>query len=455
MSHKDDIENILKKHLSNESATVGGDLFAQIESTILSNQKRKKRKALILWLSLFALLISAILWLKSCSIEKKSASNIRCFEGKNIAQNRLAKTKNNLEIQTANAPLKETSQDNALHSINATNSVSNSTYNSSSSTASAQITSKAAAQTQTKTIPKTDTVKSQIIGVETDSTTTLANGLITNNAAETETTDALNTAQLTETVDQDSVLTQIEMDSLSLEDGKESKNDLGKPPHTASSKFGIALIGGYHINEMAVFKSYLSSGFLSGAPFSASGHTVGFEFYRKIGDRLSLNIAGNYQKVNTSFTGNLLIGESDYFLNYLEGNEIPIANLDDPDECNCYTANDVSLTYTLQTFSAAIGAQMELIQLNKITIGTQLNSTFTVRQNYNLTASEVISFEQSRKENFSNFGLRLGVYNRYQITDKIGIGLSPYYHYQFNVASELLQKNTNQIGLDLRLEFSF
>lgn len=222
-----------------------------------------------------------------------------------------------------------------------------------------------------------------------------------------------------------------------------------------SSKFGLLVYGGPLLFDIAVFKPYFSSGALSNVSFPSSSYEIGIGIYHQIKDRFYVQMNANYNVLQSQFAYDLLISESDFFEHYELDKQIPLANLDDPEVCNCFLVEDVSLNYKITNFAFTVGTGYQLIQRPKFNFGPEFSFSAVLSSKFMKKQDEIVLFPIDQVERFTSSRLQLGLGFHYAISDRLQLGLTPSYGIQFNNNSTVYAKNLSRILIPLSFKVGF
>lgn len=224
--------------------------------------------------------------------------------------------------------------------------------------------------------------------------------------------------------------------------------------NSKKSPFGLLVYGGYMAYEQSVFKSYFTSGMLSQVDFTSSGFEFGLGAYYRIKERFEISLIGNYGQRQTSFSYDLVISENDFFQFYENNTAIPLENLDDPNSCNCFLAENASLDYVTTTIAISLGGSYDLIKKPKYSFGPHLEFSAVASTNFKNNKSTVISFSSELKERFTGSILGMGINFNYQINQRIQLGLAPRYRFQFVQKSSIYAENVRMLFVPIQLKIA-
>lgn len=477
MSGEFDIEELLKTHLRDEKEVPPVGLFEAIDAQIIGEKKRKKRFFWWFWFgfgscSVIALLLIGRIFLNTHQLEVQLSKEY--FRSNHIVVSSIsAIPRQNSNANKTDASTQRTARDSS-HGTNEQNilQLSNSKINSNTGDQSGR------ANTSIKQGPKKQNKNSgtsadmhapQSTKTDVKSKTDLNkqktelkdNEWITGDYAKSEeplASDSLisknnsDTLVLAEAVDSSFIANQIEPCNDSIID---SIKQIPPRVEQKESKYGLLIYGGPTLFDIAVFKPYFSSGALSKTSFTSSGYEIGFGFYRQIKQRFVLQVFANYSALKSQFTYDLMISEEDFFYLYESGTPIPLENLDNPESCNCFLAEDAALSYKISNFSFNLGSSYQIIQRPKFILGPALAFTGVLSTKFINKASNTVSFPINLSEKFMSYRLEFGLGFYYKFTDHLQLGFTPSYGIQFNTKSSVYAKNLNRILLPLSLKFAF
>ncbi len=239
------------------------------------------------------------------------------------------------------------------------------------------------------------------------------------------------------------------LDSIPSIDSTTTPTEEPKP-----SKFGLLAYGGYMAFDQAVFKSYFTSGSLSQVAFPSNGFEIGLGGYYRLKNRFEFSLAASYGQRHTNFNYNLMIGESDFFNLYENDTEIPLENLDDPNSCNCFLAEDANLDYSISTLALSFTGSFDLIKKTKFSFGPLVGIGLVANTKFTNIGSTVIAFSPELKERFTGSILKLGVNFHYQVTPKLQVGTVPSFNFQFANKSTIYARNSRLLLLPLQFKIA-
>ncbi len=239
------------------------------------------------------------------------------------------------------------------------------------------------------------------------------------------------------------------LDSIPSIDSTTAPTEEPKP-----SKFGLLAYGGYMAFDQAVFKSYFTSGNLSQVAFPSSGFEIGLGGYYRFKNRFEFSLAASYGQRHTSFNYNLMISESDFFDLYENDTEIPLENLDDPNSCNCFLAEDASLDYSVSTLALNFTGSFDLIKKSKFSFGPLVGIGLVANTKFTNIGSTVIGFSPELNERFTGSILKFGLNFHYQITPKLQVGTVPSFNFQFANKSTIYVRNSRLLLLPLQFKIA-
>lgn len=474
MSDKFDIEELLKEHLSHASEP-NPDLFDQIEAQILTD--KKKRRGFFFWIWIIGL--GGILCLEGSAVKPNvdhlSTSKfltpktaLECKAGQEpvgIKRTKPDYPNDHFKVNSTSQPQHFNTTNNSTDLTSAYQPVSENVENTAEEEShenrivrAAAIQSAASNTNLPLKIAEISSQKIDLIFTQKTSITAMASTSFLSTYKPGKTQESLRTDSLpineTELLVSDLIIdsTTAETDSISI---VENAVDSVQAPITNEPKYGISLTAGPTLYDISLFKPYFKSGALSNRSFSSSGVELGFGIYRKIGQRFKVQLAASLNQKNTSFTYDLMIGENDFFSLYENNESIPLENLDDPNSCNCFLAEDASLSYTLRSIYFSLGTSFDLIQKPKYVFGSQLELSGNLSNGLEINASSILAFPENQKEQFNTFRVGLGFNYNYKFTERVFVGIRPTFYYQLNKASNLLSAPLKELSIPLTVSFGF
>lgn len=479
MSEDFNIEELLKEHLLDARETPPGGLFDKIEARVLNPEKRKNRFLFWLW---FGLGLSAIITTLGMGRNYFFGGELFISQAKDQNGDNAApyspKSDTLVALINSETQYGEASSEKAILKIDSNEVQNNKTSLSNQKkltgfnqnkkqkkktwgikTNGDEITGNNSIPTNTKdqNNSKNESNLSELTNAENNinspEDSTSANYNDENTTTEEELTNLVNPT--------DSVLAKNEADTLNQDQTEtemlDSAATLSTNPPTEDnkkSKYGLVIYGGPALFDIAVFKPYFSSGALSDRTFPSSNYDIGLGFYRTIKEKFNLSLTGNYSTLKSEFRYDLMISENDFFDLYEKGEAIPIENLDNPESCNCFLAEEATLSYKINRFTLALGASYDLISRPKFTFGPEITFSSVISSKFTNKSSSIIEFSAEQKEKFIGTNLQIGFGFDYRITNRFSVGLAPSYGIQFAKKSSIYAQNLSRILIPITLKIA-
>lgn len=479
MSEDFNIEELLKEHLLDAQEVPPGGIFDKIEARVLNPEKRKNRFLFWIW---FGLGLGAII--TTLGIGANSFFGSKSFVSQAKQRNDDNSDLNAHQLDTLLVLINGETQYNANSSEKAilktdSNGVEqnatpysnqkemkgfkpNKTLNRKTNdikTNSENITATNSTQTNTKhqNNPKKGSNLSKLTRAENKE-----NAIEDSTNMKYKHENTTNAEILTNLVNPtDSVFAKTESDTLNQAQKEVEAPDsiatlsLDPPAEdTKKSNYGLVIYGGPALFDIAVFKPYFSSGALSNRTFPSSSYEIGLGFYYTIKEKFNLSFIGNYNTLQSEFKYDLMISENDFFNLYENGKVIPIENLDNPETCNCFLAEDAALSYKINRISLAFSASYDLISRPKFTFGPNVSFSSVLSSKFSNKSSSIIEFSVEQKEKFIGTNFQIGFGFDYRITNRFSVGLAPSYGIQFAKKSSIYAQNLTQILIPITLKIA-
>lgn len=216
------------------------------------------------------------------------------------------------------------------------------------------------------------------------------------------------------------------------------------------SRFTILAYGGPSFYDMATLRPYFETGRLSHRTFDASGFEAGLGASFRITERFSVYALGSFNRKQASHRYTLAITEEDYFSNVLEGEQLPLENIDDNGN-NCFLAKDATATYTVSTWSAAIGANFTVLRLGQWSVDADLRFSVNAASDLNVKETTVIALSDPEKEHFSWYQPGAGLAVHYQLNKRLSVGIAPLYSRRFHPNASSFSKKLNELIVPVTL----
>ncbi len=222
----------------------------------------------------------------------------------------------------------------------------------------------------------------------------------------------------------------------------------------SNKKWALLIFGGPDVYKLTIFKPYFSSGLLSKHSSESKGYEIGFGFELSLLRNLNIYSTGSYNQKETQFNYNLGITASDYFSNYLNQISIPVTNLDNSDNCNCFLAEDVNLHYKIESFHFTLGTHINLLNWKRFQFSLNLNTSVNLMTQYKHISSKVVGFDSELKEYINSIRLGAGPLINFKLNDWVDIRFTPSYLMTFHAKStKIFSQRLNEIYMPIQLKF--
>ena len=229
-----------------------------------------------------------------------------------------------------------------------------------------------------------------------------------------------------------------------------------EPDETPLSNWTLGLHGGYSSFDMAVFKEMFTSGVLSNRTFPSSGMDFNIDLNYHIGDKFSIFTAVHYNRKSTEFNYAVLTDDQGYFQHVIQGNALPVDEINDVDEsCNCYLIEDVSANYLITSFFIDLGLRYDFTLTEKLRLGAKLFAGTDLSTSFLLKAPTILDVEDQTRR-FSLFKTALGADLGYSLTDHWELAFSSSYHVGFPaVAHEIYARRFSELITGFGINYRF
>ncbi len=481
MSEEFDIEELLQTHLKDDRETVPGGVFEDIERTILTNEKRKKR--LLIWWFLIGgvgLLILGFLagyYFNHCNCsntlhssangkalspyiqQMQAVENTDEFESATellpTVEQKKGAAINPDDLQQQKAGIKnkltEVSQDEDKIAISLQPVIGTKTQADSNNNAPLKI------NRTTENFENAEHAENQMQkkGVPlAENNTVLKTDTVANVAPVTTTTNNTD-APIEGSHPTNDTLARIPqpISPLLFKPYLNALADLKPAENALPAKMGIIAYGGPTLYEIVVFKPYFEAGQLTANTGASRGVEFGLGVYRKLSARLEAQLMVNYNQKQTQFQANLMVSQADYFDLYLQNEPIPLENLDDPNSCNCFLVEDASLNYQINTFKLSLGGEFYWLNRQKLKLSSQFNISGNLSTTFNGNSNGVVAFPTTASEQFSTVGFLFGTGVSYQLSKKIQLGIMPSYRFVAVSSTSFIATPFFEFMLPVRVKF--
>ncbi len=222
------------------------------------------------------------------------------------------------------------------------------------------------------------------------------------------------------------------------------------------SHWALTVFGGPNIYTISVFKPYFTSGLLSQQIFKSKGFEFGMGAEYKLNKHIRFSSVLSYNSKQSEFKHDLVITESDYLSNYQNNILIPVSNLDNSDNCNCFLAEDASLNYKVSSLNISVGSHFKLYETKRFDILMNLNVSTNFITTFKEISSTVIDFGGDVSDNFNSIRLGGGFIFDIKLNKRITLGLSPtYFMTNYSKDTKIHAEILKEVVIPIRFKINF
>ncbi|MBL4649866.1 MAG: hypothetical protein JKY03_09050 [Aureispira sp.] len=231
----------------------------------------------------------------------------------------------------------------------------------------------------------------------------------------------------------------------------QEKNKPKKIPFFIETKVG------YSSYKMSLWNSSFVFGDLSNRKFRSSGVNASISFGYQISPWLNPMVGFNYNNKQAEFNYNALYDDEGYFSHNIQGNEMPLDEINDSDLlCNQFILYDIKAVFSITSLSLTVGNRFNLLQLKRIGIGIDLDLSYQLEliSKVNVTSISKIDVSGNLTEMF-NSKIAVGVNLNYQLSRQFRLFIHAEYIFKPYNLNNFHRSDTHELINSIGLRFNF
>jgi hypothetical protein len=234
-----------------------------------------------------------------------------------------------------------------------------------------------------------------------------------------------------------------------VQEKNKSKNKFEK------TSFFIEAKVGYSSYKMSLWNSSFVFGDLSIRKFKSSGVNANISFGYQMSAWLNPMIGFSYNKKQSEFKYNALYDDQGYFNYDIQGNEMPLDEINDSDFlCNQYILYDIEAVFNITSFSLTLGNRFNLLQLKRIGIDLDLSYNLELTSRVDVTSISKIDVSKNLVEMF-NSKVAVGLNLNYQLSRQFKLFIHAEYIFTPYNSTNFQRSDTHELINSIGLRFNF